>query len=115
MSRENANGGLKEVSRQELRQLVRLQLQALLEQGNWAGAKALLGPVHPIDIAEAIEGLPETMHALVLRLLSKAEAIEVYECLDSSVQQSLIEEFKRQDLLDIVSGFEALTQADAGS
>lgn len=102
MSRDNPNGGLKEFSRQDLRQLVRLQLQALLEQGNLAGAKTLLGPVQPIDIAEAIEGLPDTMHALVFRLLSKAEAIEVYECLDSSVQQSLIEEFKRQDLLEIV-------------
>jgi len=92
----------KNISRQELRQLVRLQLQALLEQNNLSGAKALLGPVQPADIAEAIEGLPETMHALVFRLLSKAEAIEVYECLDSSVQQSLIEELKRQDVLDLV-------------
>jgi magnesium transporter len=39
---------------------------------------------------------------IAFRLLSKAEAIEVYEYLDSSVQQSLIEEFKRQEVLDIV-------------
>jgi magnesium transporter len=54
------------------------------------------------DIAEAIEGLPETMQAIGFRLLSKNEAIEVYENLDSSVQQTLIEDFKRQDVLDIV-------------
>ncbi|MEL6160610.1 MAG: magnesium transporter [Cyanobacteria bacterium J06554_11] len=90
------------VSRQELRELVRSQLQALLEQENFRGAKALLVPVQPADIAEAIEGLPETMQAIAFRLLSKNEAIEVYENLDSSVQQSLIEEFKRQDLIDIV-------------
>ncbi len=90
------------ISRQELRELVRSQLQALLEQENLSGAKALLGPVQPADIADAIEGLPKTMQAIAFRLISKNEAIEVYENLDSSVQQALIEEFKRQDLIDIV-------------
>ena len=90
------------ISRQELRELVRSQLQALLEQDNFRGAKALLVPVQPADIAEAIEGLPETMQAIAFRLLSKNEAIEVYENLDSPVQQALIEDFKRQDLIDIV-------------
>ncbi len=92
----------REPSRHELRELVRSQLQALLEQDNFRGAKALLVPVQPADIAEAIEGLPDTMQAIAFRLLSKDEAIEVYENLDSPVQQSLIEEFKRQDLIDIV-------------
>ena len=74
----------------------------LLEQSNLQGAKALLVPVQPADIAEAIEGLPEAMQAIAFRLLSKDEAIEVYENLNSSVQQTLIEDFKRQDVLDIV-------------
>lgn len=90
------------ISRQELRELVRTQLQMLLDQENFQGAKALLVPVQPADIAEAIEGLPDTMQAIAFRLLSKDEAIEVYENLDSSVQQNLIEDFKRQDVLDIV-------------
>jgi magnesium transporter len=74
----------------------------MLEQGNLRGAKALLVPVQPVDIAEAIEGLPEAMQALAFRLLSKDEAIEVYEYLDSAVQQTLLEEFKRQEVIDIV-------------
>ncbi len=81
---------------------MRSQLETLLEQNNLQGAKALLVPVQPADIAEAIEGLPEAMQAIAFRLLSKAEAIEVYEYLDSSIQQTLLEEFKRQDVLDIV-------------
>ncbi|OCQ95532.1 magnesium transporter [Oscillatoriales cyanobacterium USR001] len=89
-------------SRSELRELVRSQLQALLEQSDLKGAKAILVPVQPPDIAEAIEGLPETMQVIAFRLLSKAEAIEVYEHLDSSVQQSLCQEFKRQEVIDIV-------------
>ncbi len=98
----NLSSTLQNVSRRELRDLVRSQLQALLEQGDLQGAKAILVPVQPADIADAIEGLPEAMQALAFRLLSKGEAIEVYEYLDTSVQEALIEEFKRQDVLDIV-------------
>ena len=99
---QNANSRSQVVSRRELRQLVQAQLQALLEQGNLQGAKALLTPVQPADIAEVIEGLPEAMQAIAFRLLSKGEAAEVYEYLDPSVQQALIEEFKQQDVRDIV-------------
>ena len=86
----------------ELRQLVRSQLELLLESGNLQGAKSLLIPVQPVDIAEAIEGLPEASQLIAFRLLSKAEAIEVYEYLNKDVQQALIQEFKRQEVLDIV-------------
>lgn len=99
---EDLATALQTVSRRELRDLVRSQLQMLLEQNNFPGAKALLVPVQPADIAEAIDGLPDTMQAIAFRLLSKSEAIEVYEYLDSTVQQSLIEDFRRQDVLDIV-------------
>ncbi len=89
-------------SRSELRQLVCSQLEILLERGNLEGAKALLVPVQPVDIAEAIEGLPESMQVIAFRLLAKDEAIEVYEHLDSSVQQALIQKFKQQEVLDVV-------------
>jgi magnesium transporter len=90
------------VKHNELRQLVRSQLELLLEHGNLEGAKSLLVPVQAVDIAEAIEGLPESIQLIAFRLLSKAEAIEVYEYLNTDVQQSLIQEFKRQEVLDIV-------------
>ncbi len=86
----------------ELRQLVRSQLEILLDSGNLEGAKSLLVPVQPVDIAEAIEGIPESMQVIAFRLLSKAEAIEVYEYLDYPVQEALIDEFKRQEVIDIV-------------
>lgn len=93
---------LQTVSRKELRDLVRSQLKALLDVNDLQGAKAILVPVQQADVAEAIEGLPEAMQAMAFRLLSKNEAIEVYEHLDSSVQQNLLEDFKRQEVLDIV-------------
>ncbi|MFN6572531.1 magnesium transporter [Dendronalium sp. ChiSLP03b] len=98
----NLNSTLQNVSRRELRDLVRTQLQMLLEAGDLPGAKAILVPVQYADIAEAIEGLPEAMHALAFRLLSKDEAIEVYEYLDYSVQERLIEELRSQDVREIV-------------
>jgi magnesium transporter len=99
---DNSSAAFQTITRKELRELVRSQLQALLEQGNFQGAKTLLVPVQPADIAEAIEWLPEAMQAIAFRLLPKSEAIEVYEYLDSSIQQALVEDFKRQDVLDIV-------------
>ncbi len=90
------------VKHNELRQLVRSQLELLLDSGNLEGAKSLLIPVQPVDIAEAIEGLPQSSQLIAFRLLSKSEAIEVYEYLNTDVQQSLIQEFKRQEVLDIV-------------
>lgn len=90
------------LSRSQLRQWVRSQVQTLLEQENFQEAKHLLVSIQSVDIAGAIEELPNQMQAIAFRLLPKAKAIEVYEYLDSSVQQLLIEEFKRQDVLDIV-------------
>lgn len=90
------------LSRSELRQQILTQMQMLLEKENLQEAKQVMVQVQPVDIAEVIEGLPKVMQAIAFRLLPKAKAIEVYEYLDSSVQQSLIEEFQSQDILDIV-------------
>ena len=90
------------ISRRELQKLVQTQLKMLLEVNNLEGAKTVLVPVLPVDIADAIEGLPKAMQAIAFRLLSKDEAIEVYEHLEPKVQQLLIEDFKRQDVLDIM-------------
>lgn len=75
---------------------------ALLEQEDLREAKALFVPVQPVDIAAVITELPDAKQAIAFRLLSKDEAIEVYEYFDSNVQQALIEEFKHQDIQDIV-------------
>ncbi|MFP4651963.1 MAG: magnesium transporter, partial [Phormidium sp.] len=89
-------------SREELRDLVRSQLQIFLEQGNLNDAKLLLVPVQAVDVAEVIGDLPENLHAIAFRLLPKDEATEVYEHLDRSVQQALLEEFKNQEVRELV-------------
>ena len=88
----------------ELRELVREQLRLLLSDRNFEGVKTLLMPVQPVDIAEAIEALPQPMRLGAFRLLPKARAITVYEYLATDAQQSLIEEFRDQEILEIVNG-----------
>ena len=89
-------------SRQKLRQLVSSELKILLGQKNWSGAKLILMPVQPVDIAEAIEELPEAMQALAFRLLAKDEAIAVFEFLAPTVQQILLKDFSREDVRTII-------------
>lgn len=89
-------------SRHELRDLVCSQLRLLIQQNNLGGAKALLIPVKPVDIAEAIASLSESDQAIAFRLLDKDKAIDVYEHLDQKIQGILIEDFKRQEVIDIV-------------
>ena len=89
-------------TRKELRQLICNKLALLLEQGNLQEAKKILVSVQPVDIAEAIGGLSQSIQVIAFRLLSKEEAIAVYEHLESTVQQSLLEQFKQQEVRDIV-------------
>ncbi|TVQ21038.1 MAG: magnesium transporter [Leptolyngbya sp. DLM2.Bin15] len=95
------NQAREDMTRAEFQQLVQKQLYNLLEQNNVEGVKLLLKPVEPVDVAEAIDGLPETMRAVAFRLLSKDEALEVYEYLEPNTQQALLETFKRQEVVDI--------------
>jgi magnesium transporter len=85
-----------------LAEVVAQQLEALLEAGNYDGAKLLLKPVQEVDAAEAIGSLPRTLQALAFRLLPKDEAIEVYEYLDPAVQQTLLERLRSGEVLELV-------------
>ncbi|NMF84433.1 magnesium transporter [Nodosilinea sp. P-1105] len=87
----------------ELREIVTEQLKLLLEQRNYDGAKALLVPVQSVDIAEALEGLPQTMQLVAFRLLPRAKAVEVYEYFSTDMQETLIQEFQAQEILEIVN------------
>ena len=85
-----------------LAEVVAQQLEALLEAGNYDGAKLLLKPVQEVDAAEAIGSLPRTLQGLAFRLLPKDEAIEVYEYLDPAVQQTLLERLRSGEVLELV-------------
>jgi len=78
------------------------QLEELLIAGNYDGAKLVLEPSQPVDIAEGIGKLPQILQALAFRLLKKNEAIEVYEYLDPIVQQTLLDRLRSGEVLEIV-------------
>lgn len=98
----SANANPNALSGTQLADLVAQQLEGLLSAGNYDAVKVLLQPVQPVDEAEAIGRLPRTLQALAFRLLSKDEAIEVYEYLDPSVQQSLLERLRSGEVLEVV-------------
>ncbi|MFZ9288816.1 MAG: magnesium transporter, partial [Vulcanococcus sp.] len=83
-------------------ELLAQELRALLESGNYDAVKLLLQPVQEVDIAEAIGGLPRTLQALAFRLLPKDEAIAVYEYLEPTVQQTLLERLRSSEVLELV-------------
>lgn len=89
-------------ARKELRQIVREQLRLLLAARNFEGVKSLLQPIQPVDIAEAIEGLAQPLRLSAFRLLDKPVAVEVYGYLTADAQQSLVEEFRDRDILELV-------------
>ena len=78
------------------------QLEAMLAAGNYDAVKLLLTPVQPVDIAEAISCLPANLQAIAFRLLSKNEAISVYEYLSSSTQQRLLTRLRSSEVLEVV-------------
>lgn len=87
--------------RAALRDLVISQLELLLSQENYEGAKTVLAPIQSADIADVIERLPPKTQLVTFRLLSKDKAIEVYEYFDLSIQEMLLEDFKHPDVLEI--------------
>ena len=70
-----------------LAEVVSHELAAILQAGNYDAVKLLLEPVQPVDIAEAIGNLAN-LQAIAFRLLSKDEAISVYEYLDTATNRA---------------------------
>jgi magnesium transporter len=102
MSEASAAPATPAVNGPALAEVLTQQLKGLLEAGNYDGVKLLLQPVQEVDIAEAIGSLPRTLQALAFRLLPKDEAIAVYEYLEPSVQQSLLERLRSGEVLELV-------------
>jgi magnesium transporter len=102
MSEASAAAAVPPTNGAALAEVLTQQLKGLLEAGNYDGVKLLLQPVQEVDIAEAIGGLPRTLQALAFRLLPKDEAIAVYEYLEPSVQQTLLDRLRSGEVLELV-------------
>ena len=85
-----------------LAEVVTRQLEAMLSVGNYDAVKLLLEPVQPVDVAEAIGNLPQNLQAIAFRLLSKDEAISVYEYLDTVTQQNLLSLLRSGEMQEVM-------------
>jgi magnesium transporter len=68
-----------------------VELSDLIEGGDLALLDAWMGQADVVEIAEELSRLPRDQRAVPFRLLGKDRALEVFELLDPSVQQELLD------------------------
>ena len=74
------------------------RLTDLIEAKKYAELKTRLAEIPPVDIAEIFHEVESKYHAVILRLLSKETAADVFVELDTDVQMALIESFTDREL-----------------
>lgn len=74
------------------------EITALITGRKYAELKARLEEIPSVDIAEIFSEVDAKYHALILRLLPKESAADVFIELDTDVQRALIESFTDREL-----------------
>ena len=74
------------------------RLTDLIEAKRYAELKARLAEIPSVDIAEVFGEVESKYHAVILRLLDKETAADVFVELDTDVQKALIESFTDREL-----------------
>ena len=78
------------------------RITELIENKKYAELKALLGEIPPIDLAQTFSEVEPKYHAVILRLLGKEAAADVFVELDTDTQRVLIESFSDRELAAIL-------------
>ncbi len=73
-----------------------------LENKNYKKVKVSLQKMNDIDIASLLESLDQKNCALAFRLISKHKASNVFACMNSTTQASLVEIFSEKELKDLL-------------
>src|SRR5699024_7079619 len=81
-------------------------LEELISEHRYVDASAWLGEHAPHVIADEIARMPETTGALAFRMLAKDDALEVFEELEPSDQQSLLDGMRGARLYELVEGMD---------
>ena len=74
----------------------------LVDAKRYAELKERLREIPPVDIAEMFHEMEPKYYAIILRLLSKETAADVFVELDTDVQKTLIESFSDRELVAIL-------------
>ncbi len=73
-------------------------ITSLIESKKYAELKEMLKDIPAVDIAEIFTEVESRYHAIILRLLSKETAADVFVELDTDTQMALIESFSDREL-----------------
>lgn len=74
------------------------RLTDLIETKRYAELKSRLADIPSVDIAEIFREVDKKYHAIILRLLDKETAADVFVELDTDVQKAMIESFTDREL-----------------
>ena len=77
-------------------------ISAMIESKKYAQIKERLAEIPAVDIAEIFNEVESKYHAIILRLLSKETAADVFVELDTDTQKALIESFTDRELATIL-------------
>lgn len=78
-----------------------IELDELLEGGDLELIDRWLGQADEVQIAEELSRLPREQRAVPFRLLGKDRALEVFELLDPSLQQELLEGLRETNIREL--------------
>ena len=85
---------------------VEIDIQQLIEKGDFKTLKRILEQQEPADVKDMIEKLPSDLKVVVFRLLPKDKAAEVFSELEPDDQIELINLFREERLRDIFSSMD---------
>jgi magnesium transporter len=77
-----------------LAKLITPEISEMLRSGDYTGFRALSEDLHPADMAEVIEAVPDEKLLVAFLALARDRQPEVFEYLDPDTQSRLLDEFK---------------------
>ena len=83
------------------------KLEELIEQRKWFELKNLLAKFYPADIAEILNKLPVEQQVIILRLLPKDLASDVFSQLDTNAQENIIKNLTNEQVKNIIESLDA--------
>lgn len=87
-------------------QLLKPELDELIQKKEWVTIKEVLDDVPAVDVAELLDDLSPEVAVVIFRLLKKSKAADVFTYLSSTKGVELLETFSRQQLSDVMNNLE---------
>ncbi|REL37718.1 magnesium transporter [Rhodohalobacter sp. SW132] len=89
-----------------LAQLLKPEIDELIQNKDWITIKEILIDVPAVDVAELLEDLEPEVAVVVFRLLKKSKAADVFSYLSSGKGVELLEVFSKRQLSDVMNNLE---------